>query len=244
MLIYTTRIALFMRYLIGNWKSNHTIRETQDWLSEFVSLKPRIHPHLKIVLAIPFTDLAEANRLISHHNLNLHLAAQDVSQFQEGKHTGEVSARMLSELTKFCLIGHSERRREFKETSEIVSQKAARLLEENLTPIICLDTPYLEEQIKFLLKDRLPLEHCLFVYEPLAAIGTGKPADPFEVELTAQKISFLTESRCPVLYGGSVNPENVTKFVIDAKLDGVLVGGESLIAKNFYQLLTNLSYEL
>lgn len=233
-----------MHYLIGNWKSHQTITQTQEWLSQFTALKPRPHPRVQLIISVPFTDMAEANRIIAHHNLPLQIAAQDVSPFPEGKHTGEITARMLSELTRFCLVGHSERRREFNEDSDLVAKKAARLLEENLTPVICLDTPYLEEQIKLLLNQSLPLENCLFVYEPISAIGTGKPADPFEVELVAQKISFLTESRCPILYGGSVNPENITRFIIDHHLDGVLVGSESLTAKDFYQLFVNLAYEL
>lgn len=233
-----------MRYLIGNWKSYQTISETQIWLNQFRDLKPVINQKVSLILCAPFTDLAEANRIIHHYGLQIQIAAQDVSPFEEGKHTGEISARMLSELTSYCLVGHSERRREFNETSQIVAEKVVRLIEANIRPIICLDTPYLEEQIKTLLNKRAPLEKCIFVYEPIAAIGTGKAADPFEVEMVSQKISFLTESLCPVLYGGSVNPENIVDYVKHHHVDGVLVGSESLNPDHFVEMMDNLSYEL
>lgn len=233
-----------MRYLIGNWKSNQTVTQTQLWLSQFASLKPQTSSKLKTIISVPFTDISEANRLVNHYNLNLSVAAQDVSPFLEGKHTGEVTAGMLSELTSFCLVGHSERRQEFKETSDIVAQKTARLLESNITPVVCLDTPYLEEQIKLLLKINIPVERCIFVYEPLSAIGTNQPSDPFEVEMVTQKISFLTQSSCPILYGGSVNPENVDQYVSRHHIDGVLVGGESLNPSSYISLMENLNYEL
>lgn len=232
-----------MRYLIGNWKSYQTISQTQTWLTDFSNAKPKISNRIKLILCAPFTDLAEAKRIIHHYGLQIEVAAQDVSPFEEGKHTGEINAKMLSELTTYCLVGHSERRREFNETSEIVAEKVTRLIEANLSPIICLDTPYLEEQIKLLLHKRIPLERCLFVYEPLAAIGSGQPADPFEVEMIAQKISFLTESRCPILYGGSVTPENVASYARHHCVDGILVGGESLNPAHFVQMMDNLSYE-
>lgn len=233
-----------MRYLIGNWKSNQTVTQTQLWLDQFASLKPQIATRLIAIISVPFTDISEANRLINHYNLNLLVAAQDVSPFLEGKHTGEITAGMLSELTRYCLVGHSERRQEFKETSDVVAQKTARLLESNITPVVCLDTPYLEEQIKLLLKISLPIERCIFVYEPLAAIGTNQPADPFEVEMVTQKISFLTQSSCPILYGGSVTPQNITSYTSRHHVDGVLVGGESLKASTFLSLIENLTYEL
>lgn len=225
-----------MRYLIGNWKSYNTISQTNIWLTEFakVYIPPKVP--LTLVVCAPFTNLAEANRLINSLNLPLQMGAQDVSPHEEGKHTGEITARMLSELTRFCLVGHSERRREFGETSAIVAMKARRLLEESLTPIVCLDTPYIDEQIRELLNLQLPLTSCIFAYEPLAAIGSGKPVTANEAELVAAKIAFLTESACPILYGGSVTPENISSYLDKQHLDGVLVGTDSLSVDSFAKL--------
>ncbi len=225
-----------MRYLIGNWKSYNTISQTHIWLSEFSQSRfPK--SSLTTVICAPFTNLAELNRLINQLNLPLQSGAQNVSAQTEGKHTGEITARMLSELSRYCLVGHSERRREFGEGSGEVAQKAKRLLEESLIPIICVDEPYLDEQIRELLALQLPLTNCIFAYEPVSAIGSGKAADPASAEIVAGKISFLTESQCPILYGGSVTPQNVGSFLVKQHLDGVLVGTDSLAVPAFVKLM-------
>lgn len=226
-----------MRYLVGNWKSYNTLTQTTLWLEEFAKIYTPPKTNISLVICAPFTNLAEANRLVNHLHLPLQMGAQDVSAFGQGKHTGEITADMLSELTSFCLVGHSERRRELGETSALVAQKTRQLLEASITPIICLDVPYLEEQIKELLNLQLPLKSCLFAYEPLAAIGTGKAADPDQAEIVAGKISFLTESQCPILYGGSITSENIAGFLDKQHLDGVLVGTDSLSVDSFVKLM-------
>lgn len=225
-----------MRYLIGNWKSYNTISQTHIWLVEF-SKAHLPKANLTTIVCAPFTSLAEANRLISQANLPLQIGAQNVSAETAGKHTGEVTARMLSELTRHCLVGHSERRREFSETSALVAQKVKLLLEESLIPIICVDQPYLDEQIRELLALQLPLATCIFAYEPVSAIGSGQAQDPGTAEVVAGKISFLTESQCPILYGGSVTPENVGAYLAKQHLDGVLVGTDSLTVPAFVKLM-------
>lgn len=225
-----------MRYLIGNWKSYNTISQTNIWLSEF-SKASLPKANFTTIIAAPFTNLAEINRLINQHNLPLQVAAQNVSAESAGKHTGEITAKMLSELTRYCLVGHSERRREFAESSPTVAQKVKHLLEESLVPIICVDQPYLDEQIRELLALQLPLDTCLFAYEPVSAIGTGQAQDANQAEIVAAKISFLTESQCPILYGGSVTPENVRAYLDKQHLDGVLVGTDSLTVPAFVKLM-------
>lgn len=230
-----------MRYLVGNWKSYTTVSQTGQWLNEFTKINPKLPQDLLALICTPFTSLAEANRLVTNYNLPLQIGAQDVSAFIEGRHTGEITAQMLSELTSYCLVGHSERRREFNETSQLVAQKAMGLLEHSITPIVCLDTPYLEEQIKALLNLQIPLNSCFFAYEPLSAIGTGKPADPHSAFQVATQILFLTEQQCPLLYGGSITHENVKDYVDNKHFTGVLVGSDSLTAENFAKLISALS---
>lgn len=226
-----------MRYLVGNWKSYNTLTQTTIWLEEFAKLYTPPKTNVNLIICAPFTNLAQANRLVNHLRLPLQMGAQDVSAFGQGKHTGEITADMLSELISYCLVGHSERRRELGETSAQVAQKTRQLLEASITPIICLDVPYLEEQIKELLNLQLPLNSCLFAYEPLAAIGTGKAIDPDQAEIVAGKISFLTESQCPILYGGSVTSENIGGFLDKQHLDGALVGTDSLSVDSFVKLM-------
>lgn len=227
-----------MRYLVGNWKSYNTISQTHLWLNGFAKYKIPMSRNLTTIICAPFTNLAEANRLVNELNLPLELGAQDVSSHPEGRHTGEITARMLSELVRYCLVGHSERRREFNETSKAVAEKTKLLLENAVTPVICLDVPYIEEQIRELLHFQLPLHQCIFAYEPVTAIGTGKAVDPAEAEIVAGKISFLTESQCHILYGGSVTHENVLDFVNQKHISGVLVGTDSLTIDSFTKILS------
>ncbi len=229
-----------MRYLIGNWKSYNTISQTQLWLTQLAQKKIAIPRNLITVVCAPFTNIAEANRLVGELNLEIEMGAQDVSSHPQGKHTGEISALMLSELVRYCLIGHSERRREFNETSQEVAEKALRLLENSLTPIICVDTPYLEEQIRELISRQAPLDRCIFAYEPVTAIGTGKAIAPDDAEVVASQISFLSESQSHIIYGGSVTAENVGSYVTKPHLSGVLVGTDSVTLDSFAKILTAL----
>lgn len=224
-------------HIIGNWKSNQTQTESHIWLNNFISLNPKIESSINVVICTPFTDIANANRILSEKRLPLHIGAQDVSQFSAGSHTGQISASMLAELVSFCIVGHSERRREAGETSKDVASKVKNLLEYHITPIICVDVPYLEQQIKMLFSERIDLKKCIFAYEPISAIGSGKAQDPSEAERVSAKISFLTESTCPILYGGSINAENVVNYLNQGHISGVLVGGHSLNPQNFYNLI-------
>ena len=167
--------------------------------------------------------------------------AQNVSHLAPGKHTGEITANMLAELVSFCIVGHSERRREFAETSEMVAEKARQLLENSITPIVCLDLPYLDEQIKELFQKNVDVSRCYFVYEPISAIGTGHPQDPVEANHVANQISFLIDNQAPILYGGSVTAENVKSFVDQNRIDGVLVGADSLEPTLFAGIINSLS---
>jgi triosephosphate isomerase (TIM) len=228
------------KYIVGNWKSNQTQTESHIWFNGFVSLNPQIDSLVNVIICTPFTDISDANRIISEKHVSLHIGAQDVSPFPTGSHTGQISASMLAELVSFCIVGHSERRREAGETSKEVATKVKNLLEYNITPIICVDTPYLDQQLKNLLAERIDLKRCIFAYEPVSAIGSGKAQDPLESERVCSKISFLTESVCPILYGGSVVSENIVEYLNQDHISGVLVGGQSLSPQNFYNLINKI----
>lgn len=148
---------------------------------------------------------------------------------------------MLGELVSYCIVGHSERRRDFGETSEVIAEKAKLLLENSITPIVCLDLPYLDEQIKELFQKSVDVSRCFFVYEPIAAIGTGKPVDPVEANHVTNQISFLLDNVAPVLYGGSVTADNVKSFVDQNRIDGVLVGTDSLEPTLFAGIINSLA---
>lgn len=230
-----------MKYIIGNWKSNQTITESLIWLENLHALRPTISKDTKIILCLPFTDIASFNEKLIELNLRIDTGAQNVSHLPSGKHTGEVTASMLGELVRYCIVGHSERRREFHETCEMVAQKTKLLLDNSITPIVCLDTPYLDEQIRELFKMDIEVSRCFFVYEPISAIGTGMPIDPAFANHIAHQISFLIDNQAPVLYGGSVTADNAPSFVNESRIDGVLVGTDSLEPTLFANIINSLS---
>lgn len=229
-----------MKYVIGNWKSNQNITESLIWLDGLKASNPRFVPSTSVILCLPFTDIAGFNHKLSDIEMPIFTGAQNVSHLPPGKHTGEITANMLSELVSYCIVGHSERRREFAETSEMVAEKSRQLLESSITPIVCLDLPYLDEQIKELFQKNIDVSRCFFVYEPISAIGTGRPQDPTEANQVANQISFLIDNQAPILYGGSVTSANVKSFTDQNRIDGVLVGADSLEPALFADIINNV----
>lgn len=229
-----------MTYLIANWKSHLTGTQSLIWLKEIKTLVPAISSNLKIIICLPFTHLPEFNRHLDFSQTPFFVAAQTVSSYPAGKHTGDVTAQMLSELVAYCLVGHSERRSN-GETSKEVAKQALELQKQNITPIVCLDTPCLDEQIKELFFENINLSDCLFAYEPLSAIGSNKPESPEKASKIISKISLLTNGDSPIVYGGSVSPKNILEFTNKPGIAGVLVGVNSLKASTFSQLIKLLS---
>lgn len=230
-----------MKYVIGNWKSNQNLTESLIWIDGIQALKPKFSHDISAVLCLPFTDIAAFNHKLAEMEIPIITGAQNVSHLPPGKHTGEITASMLGELVSYCIVGHSERRRDFAETSEMVADKAKLLLENSITPIVCLDLPYLDEQIKELFQKGIDVSRCFFVYEPVAAVGTGRAIDPVDANHTAHQISFLLDGVAPVLYGGSVSADNVKSFVDQSRIDGVLVGADSLEPTLFAGIINSLS---
>jgi len=230
-----------MKYVIGNWKSNQNLTESLIWIDGIHAIKPKFPENLSVILCLPFTNIAGFNHKLADLGIPIITGAQDVSHFAPGKHTGEITADMLGELVNYCIVGHSDRRRDFKETSEMVAEKARLLLEHAITPIICLDLPYLDEQIKELFQRNVDVSRCFFVYEPITAIGTGKPIEASDANHIANQISFLLDNAAPVLYGGSVTGDNVKSFVDQSRIDGVLVGTDSLEPTLFSEIISSLT---
>lgn len=230
-----------MKYVIGNWKSNQNLTESLIWIDGIQAIKPKFVENTKVILCLPFTDIAAFNHKLTDLGIPIETGAQNVSHLPPGKHTGEISANMLSELVSYCIVGHSERRREFGETSETVAEKAKMLLENSITPIVGLDLPYLDEQIKELFQKNIDVSRCFFVYEPLSAIGTGRPVDPIQANHVANQISFLIDNAAPIIYGGSVTADNVKNFVDQSRIDGVLVGADSLDPTSFSLIINALA---
>ncbi len=224
-------------FIIANWKSNKTIKETEKWLHDFsegfnkekISLVGK-----KIIIAPPFTSLEHAHYCSGNLKLPLEFAAQDISPFKEGPYTGEVSARQIKELVDYVIVGHSERRANFYENNEMINKKLSVSRQSELTPILCVSNLKQIHDSKFMIHN----SNSIVAYEPLFAIGSGKPDTPENAENMSRKIKGIL-SGIPVLYGGSVSPENVRRFNQMFSIDGVLVGGASLDPRKFLEIVKN-----
>ena len=218
-----------MKYFVANWKQNFTLKEAQEWISRFTppSTKDRV------IIAPSHIHLGALNP-----SPQLFLAAQSVSPYNNGPHTGQVGAQQLHGLVDYCLVGHSETRKDLQETNQLVAQKVRLLLKANITPIVCLDLPYLESQIRALLLELLEIKDLIFAYEPLSAIGTGQSQSPQRANEIAFKISTLAHNHSlPVLYGGSVDQLNVNEYLSQEYISGVLVGSASLDPDEFAKII-------
>ena len=218
--------------IAGNWKMFKTPSETEAFCRAF---EPP--PGLDVVVCPPYASLREA--LAG----GLTVYAQNVHWAPEGAFTGEVSAPMLMELgVRGSLVGHSERRQYFGETDETVARRTSAALEAGLSVIACVGESEEEReagQTELVLRLQVesvrdavgPHQRLVIAYEPVWAIGTGKNATPEQAEDAHAFIKDLID--VPVLYGGSVKPENAEELLSRPHVDGALVGGASLEVESF-----------
>lgn len=247
-----TRIPL----IAGNWKMNLDHQQAIALVQKLAwTLRDASHDYSKceVVVFPPFTDLRTVQTLIDADKLELGLGAQDLSKFDSGAYTGEISGAFLAKLdVKYVLIGHSERRQYHSETDETVQAKTAAAFKHKLTPIICVGET-LEElenegasavpvrQTLAALAGHSELGDFVIAYEPVWAIGTGKVATAEEAASVCAKIREAIAAEhgeelaaaTRILYGGSVKANNVAGFLKSPEVDGVLVGGASLDADEF-----------
>ncbi len=217
------------KLFVANWKSNKTQTEVESWFEDF---KPYIGLEQEVIIAPPYPFLSlVADKIKSREDI--FVAVQNLSAYPAGSYTGEVCTRNLEGLgVKYAILGHSERRRYFKESSQDVANKVAQALNNQLTPIVCIDQNDINRQANLISSDLL--SQCVVAYEPLSAIGTGETAAVEDVAKVVAEIKAVF-GQIPVLYGGSINPDNVVPYL--AITDGVLVGGASLDSKVFAELL-------
>lgn len=232
------------RLFVANWKMYLTrpaARAYAKRLSERIGASRRIP---ELVLAPPFTALQDARD--SDPAPRWSLAAQNVSAFPEGAYTGEVSAGMVAEAgCRYAIVGHSERRRLFAESSPVLAAKIARVRESGLVPIYCLgeteeersagrEEEVLSRQVETLGADPAG-ERLIVAYEPIWAIGTGKAATSSDAAKARTVLEKLLAGRTGtrLLYGGSVSPTNSEELLEGSGMDGFLIGGASLDPDGF-----------
>lgn len=215
-------------FIIANWKSNKNIEEATQWIQGMSSFKFPPAEEKEVIICPPFTLLSTLKSLIDGEKLPIKIGSENLSPFGQGAYTGEESAEQVKEFAEYVILGHSERRKNFGETDEVLSQKVKKALDNNLTPIYCvqgIDTP-------------IPAGVQLVAYEPVFAIGTGTPDTPEDAEFVAKTIKEKHSVKY-VIYGGSVTGEDVRKFTQLPSVDGVLVGGASLDAEKFIKIIEN-----
>lgn len=243
------------KLIAGNWKMNCTVAESEKLLKAIL-MGARTVRGTKIVVCPPYTSLPIAAKILK--NKKVELGAQNLSEFDDGAFTGEISAKMLKSLgIKYVIVGHSERRQFFHETNEIVKSKAKQALKNGLSPIICIGETIKERQgnlTQEIVQQQLTastagfaeseLKKTIIAYEPVWAIGTGKTATPeiaqevhAFIRATLAKISPKLAQTVPIIYGGSVKPDNAAGLLSQPDIDGALVGGASLDAKSFISIL-------
>lgn len=226
---------------LANWKSNKNVKDAETWLKKFSQLaSAKINFKGKIILCAPFIDLPILKKSLPQipSNLNFFLGSQNISAFEDGPYTGEISAGMLKDLVSYVLIGHSERRTYSQETNEQVNQKIKLSTKYGLKTIICVSEL---SQVKSIKKEN-PSFKDIILYEPPLAISNisgGKADSPIDVNKAIEKIKSILDKSL-VIYGGSVNPDNVLSFISQPSIDGVGVGAKSLEPQAFWEILENV----
>jgi triosephosphate isomerase len=223
------------KLLISNLKSNKSVEEANNWLAELVKqVNWDTLGMYEVGVAPAFTSVEEFSHKIKEAGVPLKLITQDISAFPAGSYTGATSFRNLAGLNvSYAIVGHSERRRYFSETSIMVAKKVEQAIENNITPLLCIDEPYLEEQ--FSLIDNSLLSKCIICYEPLEAIGSGKSVSVAQIKTVKEQVKKLA-GEVLFMYGGSVTDQNVSEYLLVT--DGVLVGSFTLKAKDFASLIS------
>jgi triosephosphate isomerase len=244
--------------IAGNWKMNKTVAEAltlvNDLKRELGGVK-----EVDLVVCPPFTALESVSKAILDSNLRL--GAQNMSEHNFGAYTGEVCAGMLKEFSmRYVILGHSERRQYQKETDALIARKAAAVHAASLKPIICIGETLAEReasQTERVLETQLhgslaglmkeQMAETILAYEPVWAIGTGRTATTQQAEeahaFIRRKLSMLfdeaTAKKVRIQYGGSVKPGNARELMSQPDVDGALVGGASLEARSFADIVKN-----
>lgn len=245
--------------IAGNWKMNLNHLEAIALVQKIAfALPDKYFDKVDVAVLPPFTDIRSIQTLIEGDRLRITFGAQDVSVHESGAYTGEISAAMLAKLScSYVVVGHSERRQYHNEDDATVLAKAKKVLQYDMTPIVCIGeglgvreaqthVQYNLEQLRGSLKGLTPeqIAKVVIAYEPVWAIGTGRVATPADAqEVCGALRAELAELSGPevaagvrILYGGSVNAKNVGELIAAADIDGALVGGASLKGDEFATL--------
>lgn len=248
------------KMVAGNWKMNLNFSEAEDLIKRIDIDLENYEGEAEVVLCVPYIYLELALDYAYEYE-RFKVGSQNLSQFENGAYTGEISASMLKQMDlHYTIIGHSERRNYFNEDNPVLIQKVLQALKHDIKPIFCCGEPIeireKEEQQSYV---KSQLENTLFhlnetdfgkvsiAYEPIWAIGTGKTATPEQAEemhqyirnLIAKQYNDKVAEQCTVLYGGSCNAKNAKELFAKPNVDGGLIGGASLKAEDFLNIINS-----
>ena len=248
--------------IAGNWKMNQLASTIKPFMEELKANMPKAKTCDVVICApgVMIPALIKAGK-----DCKVAAGAEDVSKFEKGAYTGEVSAAMLADLgVKYCIVGHSERREYHGEDDMLVNAKAKALLEKGITPIICvgesleqremdLTMEYVAYQVKAALSgiDATQLRRCIIAYEPIWAIGTGKTATAEQAGEVCSNIRAAIRGlygarvarSVTIQYGGSMNPKNAAELLAQPDIDGGLIGGAALKPEQFVDIINAANQE-
>lgn len=246
------------KIVAGNWKLNKTLSEGLALASEVAELvKNEINSDVQLVLCTPYIHLSEVGKTISDYK-HLALGAQNCYSKASGAYTGEISADQLASVgVEFVILGHSERREYFNETNQLLKEKTDMVLSRGLTPLFCcgetlaqreagIHITFVNQQLTESLfhLDAETIKKVVIAYEPIWAIGTGvtastEQAQEMHAEIRkhlASKYGADVANKISILYGGSAKPSNAKELFACPDVDGGLIGGASLVARDFVDI--------
>lgn len=246
------------KVVAGNWKMHKTLEESQALITEIRGIvRDEIRNNTEVIVCPPYVALAAATRLLEGTDIGL--GAQNCHFEDQGAFTGEISASMVKSTgAQYVIIGHSERRQYFGETNEITALKAKTAIRHGLNVIFCIgetleqreDKSYfrvIESQLQegLFALDRKEFSHVVIAYEPVWAIGTGLTASPEQAQEMHAYIRKVVgthyneeiANETSILYGGSVKPDNAVTLFGQADIDGGLIGGAALKARDFVDIV-------
>lgn len=248
--------------IAGNWKMNMLASEIKPFMQELKANLPETKT-CEIVLCAPAVMVPALIK--AGKECKVAGGAQDVSKYEKGAYTGEISASQLADVgAKYCIVGHSERRQYHAESDMLVNEKAKALLEKGISPIICvgesleqremnLTMEYVSYQVKAALAgiSATELRKCVIAYEPIWAIGTGKTATAEQAEEVCAEIRKVIRAMygarparaISILYGGSMNAKNAEELLAQPDIDGGLIGGASLKPVDFATIVKATAQE-
>ena len=248
--------------IAGNWKMNQLNSGVKPFMEQLKEAMPKAR-NCDVVLCTPAVMISTMVR--AGKDCRVYAGGEDVSKYEKGAYTGEVSADMLADVgAKYCIVGHSERREYHHESDSLVNEKAKALLNKGIVPIICvgesldqrekeLTMEYVAYQVRAALAgiDASQIRHCVIAYEPIWAIGTGKTATAeqaqevcCEIRAVIRKLYGARSARAvSILYGGSMNAKNAAELLSMPDIDGGLIGGASLKPADFAAIIAATAQE-